>query len=259
MMMTNGFWHLRSKHFPRDYALKMTRSWALDREIGFYGDIFPLAMSRQAMRTFATKVDHSFGSTPDTAYFTLSGMFRHRLGDPAWRLTLNHLENYNFSNSWNIPVAPEAYTRSGKLFGDQYSNFNAGKLLLYLEGLAGLEYSIPDRRLVVHDTMPANWQWMEVRIPVQLPGERKTRWPVIRFERSRSGYEITKSIRVTDCPLRITIEPWCEERQVNGSSTHPANVQRTSSRYPSYRRFIFDNGQSTAHVTLRLAEMSGDK
>jgi len=28
---------------------------------------------------------------------------------------------------------------------------------------------------------------MEVRIPIQMPGEKKTRWPVIRFERSQSG------------------------------------------------------------------------
>ena len=156
MLMTTGFWHMRSKHFPRDYASKMTQSWALDKDKGFYGDgnCFPLAMSRQSMKTFATKVDNSFGYTPDTAYFTLSGMFRQRLGDPAWWLTLNHLENYNFNPDWNFPVAPEAYSRSGKLFGDQYSNFNAGKLLLYLEGLAGLEYSIPSRRLMCMTQCP---------------------------------------------------------------------------------------------------------
>jgi hypothetical protein len=253
MMMTNGFWHMRSRHFPRDYALRMTRSWALDREKGFYGDIFPLAMSRQAMKTFATTVDHSFGHTPDTAYFTLDGMFRQRLGDPAWRLTLTHLENYNFNANWNLPVAPEAYTRSGKRFGDQYSNFNAGKLLLFLEGLAGLEYSIPDGRLVVQDTMPADWQWMEVRIPVQMPGEQETRWPVIRFDRSESAQGITKSIRVSDCPLRVTIEPWSEEMRVTSHSTHPVPVQPSESKYPHYSRFTFDSGQSAAHVKLHLA------
>ncbi|MDP6556218.1 MAG: hypothetical protein QGG71_16235 [Pirellulaceae bacterium] len=261
MLMTTGFWHMRSMHFPRDYALKMTRSWALDRDKGFYGDgdFFPLAMSRQAMKTFATNVDHSFGYTPDTAYFTLDGMFRQRLGDPAWRLTLNHLTHYNFSSDWNIPVAPEAYTRSGNLFGDQYSNFNAGKLLLYLEGLAGLEYSVPGRKLVVHDTMPTNWKWMEVRLPIRMPGEKKTRWPVIRYERTEiknedgSGSEITKSIRVTDCPLQITIEPWSEEKRVIRSDMQPANRgERKESNYPHYARCAFDAPQSTAYVKLRL-------
>ena len=268
MLMTTGFWHMRSKHFPRDYALKMTRSWALDGDKGFYGDddFFPLAMSRQAMKTFDTKVDHSFGYTPDTAYFMLDGMFRQHLGDPAWRLTLNHLAHYNFSSDWKIPVAPEAYTRSGKRFGDQYSNFNAGKLLLYLEGLAGLEYSVPEKNLVVHDTMPTNWKWMEVRLPIKMPGEKKTRWPVIRYERTEvknedgSGSEITKSIRVTDCPLQITIEPWSEEKRVIRSAIQPANGgERTASNYPHSTRYAFDASQSTAYVKLRLDATSASR
>ncbi len=260
MLMTTGFWHMRSKHFPRDYAQRMTQSWALDRDRGFYGDFFPLAMSRQSMKAFATKVDHSFGYTPDTAYFTLSGLFRQRLGDPAWRLTLNHLENYNFNADWNVPVAPEAYTRSGKLFGDQYSNFNAGKLLLYLEGLAGIEYSIPDQQLVVHDTMPTDWNWMEVRLPIQRPGESTTHWPVIRYERSANGNETTKSIRVTDCPLQITLEPWPEGKRVTGTEPLPVDAgQPATSSIPTGSRHVFGDRQSTGYVELRLATSPGDK
>jgi hypothetical protein len=255
MLMTTGFWHMRSKYFPRDYASNMTRTWALDRDKGFYGDddFFPLAMSRQAMKTFATNVDHSFGYTPDTAYFTLDGMFRQRLGDPAWRLTLNHLENYNFSSDWNLPVAPEAYRRDGKLFGDQYSNFNAGKILLYLEGLAGLKYSVPENKLVVHDTMPTNWNWMEVCLPITIQGEKETHWPVIRYERSQSEDEITKTIRVTDCPLQITIEPWPEGKRVIRSDLQPPNGRmQTGARAPHYTEFTFDRSQSTGHVKLCL-------
>ena len=255
MLMTTGFWHMRSKHFPLKYAIRMIQSWALNRDKGFYGDgdLFPLAMSRQSMATFASDVDHSFGYTPDTAYFTLDGMFRQRLGDPAWRLTLNHLQNYNFHSDWNIPVAPEAYTRSGKLFGDQYSNFNAGKLLLYLEGLAGLEYSIPDNTLTVHDTMPTNWQWMEVRLPIRIPGEKESRWPMIRYERSQRKNEITKSIRVTDCPLRVVIEPWLEGSRLIRSEVQPAKTGLpTASVYPHYTRYSFDTPQSIASVKLYL-------
>ena len=252
MLMTTGFWHMRSQHFPREYALKMTQSWALDRDKGFLDDPFPLAMSRQSMKEFATDVDHSFGHTPDTAYFTLDGMFRQRLGDPAWRLTLNHLENYNYHSEWHIPVAPEAYTRSGKLFGDQYSNFNAGKLLLYLEGLAGLEYSIPDNRLIVHDTMPTDWEWMEVRLPIRMPGKTETQWSTIRYDRSQSGGEMTKSIHVTDCPLRITIEPWSETKRVIASESQPHSIRvSTASQYSSYE---FDERDLSAYVKLRLAD-----
>ena len=254
MLMTTGFWHMRSKHFPRDYALRMIESWAQDPGKGFLGDFFPLAMARQAMPKFATDVDHSFGYTPDTAYFTLSGMFRQRVGDSAWRLTLNHLENYNFHADWNVPVAPEAYTRSGELFGDQFSNFNAGKLLLFLEGLAGVEYSIPDNRLHVHDTMPTTWDWMEVRIPIRMPKEATTRWPAIRFDRSRSGSEITKSIRVSDSPLQITLEPWSEGKRVVHTDVQPNRAgEPFNSDYPHYHGYKFNDTQSTTGVELRLS------
>lgn len=262
MLMTTGFWHMRSKYFPREYALSMTRSWALDRDKGFYGDddFFPLAMSRQAMKDFATNVDHSFGYTPDTAYFTLDGMFRQRLGNPAWRLTLNHLENYNFNSDWNIPVAPEAYRRDGKLFGDQYSNFNAGKLLLYLEGLAGLEYSLPGNRLVVQDTMPANWDWMEVRLPLRMPGEHKVRWPAIRYERSETDSDITKSIHVTDCPLQITIAPWSEEKRMLHADAQPANGRtQIEVSAPHYIGYTFERSQPAGYVELRLDAVSANQ
>ena len=120
MIMTNGFWAMRSPYFPKVYAKPMVEAWALDREKGFFGAFFPLAMSKQAMETFATPVDHSFGYTPDTAYFTLDGMFCQGLVEEATELTLNHLANYNFHDDWGIPVAPEAYRRDLKLFGDQY-------------------------------------------------------------------------------------------------------------------------------------------
>ena len=257
MLMTTGFWYLRSPYFPRAYAEQMVNAWALDREKGFYGDCFPLAMSRQSMQRFATKVDHSFGYTPDTAYFTLSGMFQQRLGDPAWRLTLNHLEHYNYHPEWRLPVAPEAYTRAGKLFGDQYSNFNAGKLLLYLEGLAGLDYSIPEERLTVRDTMPADWTWMEVRFPLQVPGQSEKAWPAIRYERSEGNGKINKTIRVTDSPLQITIEPWSEGKAVAGETRRPVGEPGTPvSAVPHYRRFSFEKGVSAAEVQLQLLSTS---
>ena len=166
MMVTNSFWAMRSKHFPKEYAEKMVQTWAFNKDEGFYGDFFPLAMSKRAMQKFKTPVDHSFGYTPDTAYFTLDGMFQQGLTKEATELTLNHIENYNWSDEWNVPVAPEAYRRDGTLFGDQYSNFNAGKILLYIEGLAGISYSVRERRIVVSPALPKAWEWMEVRLPV---------------------------------------------------------------------------------------------
>lgn len=224
MLMTTGFWHMRSKHFPRSYAVRMTDAWALDSEHGFYGDYFPLAMSRQSMKKFNTQDDNAFGYTPDTAYFTLSGLLRQRLCGPASRLTVNHLRNYNFNKEWNVPVAPEAYRRDGTLFGDQYSNFNAGKLLLYLEGLAGLELSIPDATLTIRDAMPAEWDWMEIRLPIQLAGQKETHWPTVRYDRVRGAGDTKKSIHVTNCPLRTVILPWADDQQVLQRSETPTSI-----------------------------------
>ncbi|MBH57166.1 MAG: hypothetical protein CMJ82_08290 [Planctomycetaceae bacterium] len=166
MLMTNAFWAMRSPHFPQEYARKMVGAWAVNKEDGFFGEFFPLAMAKQSMRLFNTSVDQSFGYTPDTAYFTLDGMFRQKLKGVASELTLNHIENYNWSETWRIPVAPEAYQRDLTLFGDQYSNFNAGKLLLYIEGLAGLSYSIPDKKVHIGPVLPEVWETMELRLPI---------------------------------------------------------------------------------------------
>ena len=189
MIMTNGFWAMRSPHFPKEYARPMMETWALDREKGFYGEFFPLAMSKHAMKTFKTRVDHSFGYTPDTAYFTLDGLFRQGLSEEAADLTLSHLRNYNYHDGWGIPVAPEAYRRDLTLFGDQYSNFNAGKILLYLEGLAGLRYSIPEGEISIRPALPKHWDWMEVRLPIA------GKWSRIRY--SKDG------VQVSGCPLRL--------------------------------------------------------
>lgn len=191
MIMTNGFWAMRSRHFPRKYVRPMVDAWALDADKGLYGKFFPLAMSKQSMAVFKTPVDHSFGYTPDTAYFTLDGLFQQCVPEAA-KLTLNHLENYNYHDQWQIPVAPEAYRRDLKLFGDQYSNFNAGKILLYLEGLAGLDYSVPQKRLSIRPTLPKSWEWMEIRLPVA------GQWTRIRYS--------TDGVQVSGSPFSVVDE-----------------------------------------------------
>lgn len=193
MLMTNGFWAMRSPYFPNEYARRMVNAWALDRRKGFFGAFFPLAMSKQSMKTFKTQDDNAFGYTPDTAYFTLDGMFKQRLNKIASKLTLNHLINYNYHHEWNIPVAPEAYRRDLTLFGDQYSNFNAGKILLFLEGLAGLSYSIPDQKLTIQPSLPESWDWMEIRIPIS------NQWTQIRYLNNNQ-------VHVTNSPLKVTVK-----------------------------------------------------
>lgn len=190
MLMTNAFWAMRSPYFPREYAVAMVRHWALNKEKGFFGEFFPLAMARESMRNFSTEVDHSFGYTPDTAYFTLDGMFQQGLPESAG-LAVNHIENYNWHDAWQVPVAPEAYERDLSLFGDQYSNFNAGKILLYLEGFGGLHVSVPERRVTIRPALPSSWEWMEIRLPVA------GSWTRLRY----TGDEVD----VSGCPFTVEV------------------------------------------------------
>ena len=223
MLMTNGFWSMRSRHFPREYAEKMVQTWAIDKERGFFGEFFPRAMAKQSMNTFSSSADNAFGYTPDTAYFTLDGIFRQGLAKHASELTLNHLENYNYNAQWDIPVAPEAYRRDLTLFGDQYSNFNAGKILLFLEGLAGISYSLPNDLLEVRDAMPTTWDWMELEIPMR----KETVWTKVRIERQAQGAETRKTITVSNCPLPVKIGLWLEGKALG--STAPATNETLSS------------------------------
>ena len=43
------------------------------------------------------------------------------------------------------------------MHGDQYSNFNAGKLVNLIEGLGGLRYSTVDDSFTFADNLPTNW------------------------------------------------------------------------------------------------------
>lgn len=248
MLMTTAFWAMRSQYFPRDYAKRMIHSWALNKEHGFFGEFFPLAMARKSMSLFNSADDQSFGYTPDTAYFTLDGIFRQGFPKIASELTLNHLENYNFHEEWGIPVAPEAYRRDLALFGDQYSNFNAGKILLFLEGLAGISYSIPDNIFHVKDSMPTHWDWMEFDIPIG----NQDGWTQVRYERKKGFLgEKKKSITVANCPLRVQFEPWLDQGELSRDpKLNGATFTEQNATHADYLSFLADKKSAKASITL---------
>ncbi|MFL2927657.1 MAG: hypothetical protein ACJZ72_03605 [Opitutales bacterium] len=248
MLMTTAFWAMRSKHFPREYAERLIHSWALNKERGFFGEFFPLAMAKKSMSLFNSADDQSFGYTPDTAYFTLDGIFRQGFPKIASALTLNHLENYNFHKEWAIPVAPEAYRRDLALFGDQYSNFNAGKILLFLEGLAGLSYSIPDNIFKVKDSLPIGWDWMEFDIPIG----NQDGWTQVRFERKKGFLgEKKKSITVSNCPLRVHFEPWLDQSELSrGPQLNGASFTEQNATHADYLSFLADEKSAKTSITL---------
>ena len=149
-----------------------------------------------------------------------------------------------------MPVAPEAYTRALDLFGDQYSNFNAGKILLYLEGLFGLSYSLPDQTLSIRDSMPTNWEWMEMDIPVGA----QSGWTKVRIERDKGIFGgLRKTISIQNCPLRIKAETWLHGMNGSGKpSFRGANFQSVPAHRPDCLAFESDGAADRCSITIPL-------
>ena len=209
----SGFAYLRNSYFPEDWALQMTQRWALNSEEGFFWKI-PLStlsipdLKKESPEFDSTKNHHyEFASTPDTNYYAIIGMYNSHVGRAANKCALAHLKGYNMN--WGIPIAPEAWSTEPAPWGDQYSNFNAGKILFFLEGMAGVEYSIPESTLTICDNMPEEWESMELRVPMTVEGQ--TRWPLIKYNRAQEGDVVSKTISVRGNPLdKVRIQPWLE-------------------------------------------------
>ena len=119
-----------------------------------------------------------------------------------------------------IPVAPEGRDSSYALFGDSFSNFNAGKILLVLEGIGGkymkiyieviesillvlgLKYSIDEDTFIFADNLPEEWDFMEFNIPV-LNKSGETVWVNAIVERGMDELgHMVKIIRVRNNPFK---------------------------------------------------------
>ena len=180
-------------------------------EEGFFWEI---PLSTAALKDF-DQISDVFASTPDTNYYAILGMYNCHVGRNANQIALAHLKKYNMH--WGIPIAPEAWSKQPAPWGDQYSNFNAGKILLILEGMAGLEYSIPQSTLTVRDSMPEDWSSMEVRIPMKVDG--RMRWPKSASTNAKNlTASCGKTISVSGNPLtHLKIQPWLEEGAVHSA------------------------------------------
>jgi len=201
-----GMAYMRNNWFPDDWASLQTQTWAMDSVNGFYGTIPLLTV---ALRDWAS-IYTNFAVVPDGSYMSIIGMYKHHVGNNANICTLNHLKKYNMR--WGIPVAPESYDKNFNIWGDQYSNFNAGKIRLILEGIAGLDYSIPDDTFTVCDTMPMEWTYMNVMVPLTKNG--RTYWVGSDLTRQQKpDGTVEKTIGITgNTQGTLNIQPWLEEK-----------------------------------------------
>ena len=205
--------------FPREWAEAMAVNWLNDPVDGFLTDVpFP----RIALKDLPDQADSlgNFGIVPDGNWFMIRGLYQHNIDGLANKFTLAHLKKYNLE--LGVPVAPEARRLDFSLFGDQYSNFNAGKILLVLEGIGGLSYSVHEDTFTFADNLPEEWTFMEFRVPVKRP-HQGTVWVTARAERTMEQGKMVKAVTVRNNPFtKLTLEPWTEAREVEAAKPHEA-------------------------------------
>eukprot|EP01045_Picozoa_sp_COSAG04_P005199 COSAG04_NODE_237_length_19103_cov_15.726268_3_plen_308_part_00 len=181
-----------------------------DPNKGFYTAACPL--TRTALKDWATHNPGVFAVVPDSNWFMIRGLYLHQVDRLANKFLLAHLSLYN--QAWGgIPVAPEGRRTDFSLFGDQYSNFNAGKLLLLIEGTGGLRYSVEEDSFTFADNLPTNWTFMEFRLPVVKAAGAAVAWVTARAERKcEAGGRVTKTSTVDGNPFaKLEVRPWAED------------------------------------------------
>ena len=234
--------------FPRNWTVDMANYWIDDPTVGFAGKVPLTCVAKTSWPTPLPDPDaaeYNFAITPDANWYMLRGLYSKQIDKIANKYTLRHLREYNME--WGIPVAPETRKMDWSLHGDQYSNFNAGKILLYLEGLGGLSYSVVDDTFTYADNLPTDWDYMEFGVPVLKPGDTETTWVHVRSQRTVSGTTVTKNVSITNNPFgTLVVRPWAEDEVVVASSPAGANPNAST----GHVQWVFHS--SSANVSLTL-------
>lgn len=202
-----GMAYMAMNAFPDDWAWEMTEYWATDSVDGFFSDV---PLSTKALKDW-DQISDVFTITPDTNWWAIRGMYKHHVSNNANLCTLGHLKEYNIE--WGIPVAPESRDINFDPWGDEYSNFNAGKILLILEGILGISYSVVEDSFTVCDYLPMEWDYYETYVPIHENGQ--TQWTKVRVSRVDNATSFEKTISVEgNSQSTLHIQPWLEEKNL---------------------------------------------
>jgi len=207
--------------FPRDWTLAMAQNWMDNPTDGFYGETPLTCVAKKDWPpppVDPTSPTYNFMVTPDANWYMLRGLYTHTVDGLANKFTVAHLKKYNME--WgDIPVAPETRRMNYEVQGDQYSNFNAGKILLFLEGIGGLSYSAVADTFTFAENLPTSWDWMEFHVPVMKMGSTNVSWVKARSERKQDGTTVQKTVSVENNPFgTLVVAPWAEDGQVSATT-----------------------------------------
>jgi len=266
-MDAGGFKFSSMSMFPRNWTIAMAYRWFNNNTAGFNTEV---PVSVEAMKDWNNstggpgKADYNFAVTPDVNFLMLRGLFLHHVDGLATNFTVRHLTGYHMDEhrGRTVPMAPEARKKDMSRHGDQFSNFNAGKIINILEGLGGLTYSVHDDSFTFADNLPLAWDWMEFRVPViATASSNSTTWVTARTERLRTGAMATKTVTVENNPFtNLYVQPWGDDLTV--ASSMP-NSHRMADSPPGHASWHFDSSKPNTNsnkqtVVLRLDESTPD-
>ena len=249
---TNGipwssFAYAAMSMFPREWVEAMAVNWLDNPVDGFFSDV-PLCRFAQQDLPEREESNGNFHSVPDGNWFMIRGLYLHNVDALANKFTLAHLKQYNME--WGIPVAPESRRMDNSPAGDQYSNFNAGKILLVLEGIGGLRYSTHDDSFTFADNLPLEWSFMEFRVPVVGREGGGVTWVKARAERSEmGGGKVAKVVTVENNPFqKLILQPWLEESKVVMSKNAFEENEEPCHGHKSYAFENVNNASVVIHL-----------
>merc|ERR1712072_1480250 len=225
----------------------MARNWMDDSTKGLLTEI---GLTRVALKDWKAGND-PFAFVPDGNWYMIRPLYLHQVDGLANKFTLAHLKKYNME--WGIPVAPEARHSDMSLFGDQYNNFNAGKILLILEGLGGISYLAHEDTFTFADNLPTDWSFMEFRVPVQKDG--KVSWIKARAERQVQGDgAVTKTVTVESNPFKnLIVQPWAEDKKVTSSSPSTGTIANPPYGHVGWQ---FNSDKATVSLTAGTTDVT---
>lgn len=196
--------YLYSYAFNQSWAEAMANYWALNRDKCWENGTVPLTLTaRQSLQQ-----SDAFEVSTIVTYWSIEGLFRHNVSAAAVALTEAHTRA--MVSTYNDVVFPESWDNFAEPWGDQYYNWDGTVVLLYLERLAGISYTVAggESALAVQDHLPPGWPHIEVVVPVPTAFGGSTS---VRVLVNRTGPR-EKTVTVTGNPLReLRIQPWREE------------------------------------------------
>jgi len=230
--------------FPREWVDAMAHSWLNNAEDGFLSEVPLVCIAKKDLPEHIGS-SFNFAITPGANWYMLRGLYIHNIDALANKFTLGHLKKYHVE--WGIPVAPESRKLDNSLHGDQYSNINAGKILLILEGIGGLRYSTQDDSFTFADNLPLDWSFMEFRVPVLDKVTKSRTWVRAKAERHQKGDVTFKTVTVENNPFgKLFLQPWLEDKKAKA----PENLLTESKRCQDGHKCWNFNKATNASIVL---------